>query len=586
MLASKICNKEQSYNGKSYKEGISPIYCNVFMICAFWLDRAHSYKWSIKDLGFTVQRYLFQILVRDCCFVKRCRFYIKGVFHSNKGCINLLFEAQECYDNSTSGGYRAAKCNQNLVFGFFQSYFEVFSVKGDVGLKFISYFNQITFNFRDIGLKLISYLSDIGLKLISYLSNISLKLISYFNQISFSSNVVFEAFNIFFHHYKLFSGYKPAYVAIPARLDSVDNSFSDRLRKPFGNKVFNNIMRIKRQHNKCLNFITRSLKDNLINIKKIAMLLVTFLLMVPTASQAKCTGRFVNPIADICWECLFPISIGSTEIISGDNPDTDNPSSPICACGTPVPRIGIAAGFWEPVRLVDVTKRPFCFVNLGGVEFDPGIAIGTGNSPRSTGRAVGSWHVHWYIYPLIYWLELVVDFLCLEQMSFDIAYITELDPLWGDDTLTFILNPEAVLFANPIAQAACAADCVAASTGLPMDSLFWCGGCQGSMYPLSGNVQGHVGSIQSALLATERMAYKLHRELIAWGTSGPDALCEKYPMPVMKKSQYRSQLTVPIPSDCYPFGRTTTLYESGKEIPIVGEDFGFLIWRKRNCCVL
>ena len=46
--------------------------------------------------------------------------------------------------------------------------------------------------------------------------------------------------------------------------------------------------------------------------------------------------------------------------------------------------------------------------------------------------------------------------------SFDLAYLTEVDPLWNDDELTLILNPDAVLFANPVAIAACAADCVAA----------------------------------------------------------------------------------------------------------------------------
>ena len=316
-------------------------------------------------------------------------------------------------------------------------------------------------------------------------------------------------------------------------------------------------------------------------------LLLVLLLLYPLASVARqCTGRLVNPITDICWECLFPITIGSLELIGSDKPDTDNPSSPICACGTPIPRIGIAAGFWEPVRLVDVTKRPFCFVNMGGISMDPGIAIGTGDAPSGSGKGNASWHVHWYIYPVIYWLELLTDFLCLEQSSFDIAYITELDPLWQDDSLTFILNPEAILFGNLIAQAACAVDCIAATAGLPMDGLFWCGGCQGGMYPLNGRIQAHVGSVQSSLLAAERMAYKLHRELLAWGTSGTKGLCQKYPMPVMKKSQYRSQLTVPVPSSCYPFGSSTTLYESGKEIPVTGEDFGYLIWRKRNCCVL
>ena len=328
--------------------------------------------------------------------------------------------------------------------------------------------------------------------------------------------------------------------------------------------------------------------------KPIYLLLAVFLVyttFIEEASASKCTGRFVDPIGDICWECLFPVTLGSIELIGGDMPDTDNPGSPICLCPKPpipIPVPGVAGGFWEPVRLVDVTKRPFCFVNLDGMEFDPGIDIGAGDASKSDGKGGGSWHVHWYIYPLIYWLELIVDFLCLEQMSFDIFWITEIDPLWQDDALTFLLNPEAILFGNPIAQAACAADCVKSTTGLPFDSLFWCSGCQGGMYPLNGRIQAHVGGIQSGLLAAERMCYKNHRELLAWGTSGStnDKICSKYVMPIMKKSQYRSQITVPIPSDCYPFGRTTTIYESGKEIPVSGEDFGFLIWRKRNCCVL
>ncbi|AVZ00461.1 hypothetical protein DAI21_22910 (plasmid) [Lelliottia sp. WB101] len=43
----------------------------------------------------------------------------------------------------------------------------------------------------------------------------------------------------------------------------------------------------------------------------------------------------------------------------------------------------------------------------------------------------------------------------------DIAYLSELDPMWNDSSLSVIINPEAVLFNNPIAQAACAADAAA-----------------------------------------------------------------------------------------------------------------------------
>ena len=76
--------------------------------------------------------------------------------------------------------------------------------------------------------------------------------------------------------------------------------------------------------------------------------------------------------------------------------------------------------------------------------------------------------------------------------------------------------------------------------GLPLDALFWCAGCQGGMYPLTGNVAAHVGGVQASLLAAERLVYRLHRLGLAWGTSGlgralralPDAHHEEVAVPL------------------------------------------------------
>jgi conjugal transfer pilus assembly protein TraU len=311
------------------------------------------------------------------------------------------------------------------------------------------------------------------------------------------------------------------------------------------------------------------------------------------AGPGRCTGKFVNPITDICWSCLFPISIGGLKIWPSSRPDTSNPALPVCLCGL---RPGIAMGFWEPVRLADVSMKPWCFVNLGGMKLDPGFDIGFKSmaGPSAVGGNTqynSQWHVHWYAYPLIYWMEIVADFLCLESGSIDILYITEIDPLWQDSELTAIINPEAVLFANPLALAACAADCVAATAKLPTDELFWCAGCQGTMYPLNGNVSATIGHVQASRLALARFSYKLHRELVAWGTMGSKGLCGKYLMPVMRKQQYRFQATNPNPQTkgryaCAPIGASTTFMSAGQVYPAIGEDMGYLVWRKRNCCAL
>lgn len=322
-----------------------------------------------------------------------------------------------------------------------------------------------------------------------------------------------------------------------------------------------------------------------------------------------CSGSFVNPITSTCWECLFPLTLGSIPLFTSGLKDAPNPSNPICFCPMSLPpffRIGLEFGFWEPVRLEDVTRKAWCFPNLGGIKIDPGVGYpSTSDDGHSMDQTAGNthsmYHVHHYIYPLMFWMELFTDFLCLENSTFDIAYVTELDPTWNDDSIAALIEPESVLFANPIAQAACALDCVSASTtGFGSNLMFWCAGCQGGMYPQSGNLPGEYGQVHGSVWAAERILFKLHRFGLASGTRGDQALCNLYPMPILDKQQYRLQFTNPsvgaggIPGgpslplgdyNCPSIGTTTLVSESGKVVPAVGEDLGFLVWRKRNCCV-
>ena len=114
---------------------------------------------------------------------------------------------------------------------------------------------------------------------------------------------------------------------------------------------------------------------------------------------------------------------------------------------------------------------------------------------------------------MFYWLELLADFACVERSNFDVAYLSEIDPLWQDDELSYLINPEAALFANPIAQAACAADCTSVTTtGRNIPGLFWCAGCHGTVYPMNGNIQADNSRIQGGLLAAERMTTALGQQ--------------------------------------------------------------------------
>lgn len=329
------------------------------------------------------------------------------------------------------------------------------------------------------------------------------------------------------------------------------------------------------------------------------VVLAAIVLLCSCATQAKpsCHGKMLNPVTQICWKCMFPLTIGGMKVFSGADDASTPPSSRsvLCTCGDPIPRVGIPVGYWEPFRVADVTTSPYCMVNLGGMSMDLGMSPPDGMVANKRGGKYGQkealYHVHWYVYPLMAWMNLISDLACMTEEGFDIAYLSELDPLWDDDELSFWINPEAVLFANPIAEAACIADCASSSFGCPLSSMFWCQGCRGGVYPLTGFLKNHTAGVDSSTAVVEKMIFKLHRELLLHGSIGKEGLCGLYPMPWWNKSQYKLQMTYPrVPKNsklaCNPIGRTTAIWGMNKEYPIKGEHFGYNVLRRMDCCVL
>lgn len=313
------------------------------------------------------------------------------------------------------------------------------------------------------------------------------------------------------------------------------------------------------------------------------------------ASMTPCTGKIINPATDICWECLLPITIGNSTVKSGTNPDTANPSMPLCKC--PPHSIyadyGIAVGYWEPMALVDVTRTPFCLVSFGGIA--AGTTTNAGDMTVADTRENSSFfHVHAYHFPIMQWLE-ILSANCHANGPIMPYYLSELDPTWNDDTLSMTLFPETASFGDAVTQSACAADATAASVGLPQDSLFWCAGAQGTMYPVTGHVAEHIGGVQASVLLTERLLFKLHRlGIVQDSDRSPAGLCAQHYQPILPKSRYRYQMTYPVPTTrslgCQPFGRSTipweAVYSASQETPVSTENYAYLIWRKRNCCDL
>ena len=107
-------------------------------------------------------------------------------------------------------------------------------------------------------------------------------------------------------------------------------------------------------------------------------------------ADPKCYGRFINPITHVDWKALFPLHIAGVKVASSHNDKaTKAPDhSPICACKDRLPFVyGIPVAFWQPWRAVDVTRKPYCMVNLGGMQLPTGISAPTGDIANAT--AVG-----------------------------------------------------------------------------------------------------------------------------------------------------------------------------------------------------
>ncbi len=298
-------------------------------------------------------------------------------------------------------------------------------------------------------------------------------------------------------------------------------------------------------------------------------------------------GSIVNPLTTICWECVFPMTVSGANITPGHK-DFQSHSDIFCYCHGVPPKAGVPLTFWEPTKLIDVTKEAYKLVGLGGVSIGKATIKNRGVLSKSgSGSQTSFAHIHIYDYPVFAILGLLTDFACIEDSECDLCYFSELDPSWYDDSLANILNADGTLFADPLAQIACVADCTSSSLSKPLDKLFWCAGCHGSLYPFSGTVGAHVGDIQASLLLMQRGIAKLHRSGFIKGYKEGN-YCEQSYMPVWKKTLYKSQIVYPVPQtkgECPSLGGTEVIWGSGKSYPYKGEEFVYVLWTKRQCCL-
>ncbi len=299
-----------------------------------------------------------------------------------------------------------------------------------------------------------------------------------------------------------------------------------------------------------------------------------------------------------CWACLFPIVSMGIKVPFGGGEDElpeDRSRKFICVCRDKmnVPYFGMLWGNWQPTRVVEFVRKPGCLAFLDGMKLKISSAA-FGEMESETGEnassgAQGNYHI--YAYPLLIMLNMMeTTSNCIKDsyMDIDILFMSEVDPTWNDDELAFFSSPEAALVNNPVGQLACIGDAVS-STVLkrPVNSLFWCAGSWGVMYPLAGSPVGDDGALDFSSLMLDRVLFALHRRGFLQVTYGDAALCKGNYSPHMPKTQYKFTMLYPVPEThtSHVSGEATLRWGTGRMVPVTGEDYVYLVWAWNDCCM-
>lgn len=314
-----------------------------------------------------------------------------------------------------------------------------------------------------------------------------------------------------------------------------------------------------------------------------------------TSAQAACTDKtMINPITDVAWDCIFPISVMGIAQDYGEHPPDSTGTQMLCSCPNARfpgdPGLGFMVSFWEPARMIDTTSDPWCFPGLG-LDLGGSTASGGGMGYSGSGRLsthaanVAFQHYHYYIMPLWAVLNLFTDIPCIsEEKTFDLAMVSEARPDWGDDITAMQLYPETAVMASPMTALACVADAVAATAQRPIDALYWCMGAWGTTYPMTGHitvtdyVEANAGIAGKAMYVQARTALLADRAV---------NYCHQTPMPIWIKSHWRIQQVDPVVDGrCRAIGYPGLLWTQRKNPVGAQDNFSWVLFRKVRCCVV
>jgi len=333
-------------------------------------------------------------------------------------------------------------------------------------------------------------------------------------------------------------------------------------------------------------------------MRRLLVGLMLVLSMYSASATADCSSQLFNPLSDTAWMWILPITVFGVELGGNGNPPMIASNPPLCICPAAYPpyyMYGVSVTYWEPLYILEVAQEPGCLVSIGQeLELQ---ALGYMDAARSSeGDQLNNRpFVHFYLYPIFDMMGSMFDMGCDGEDGagmFGDYYFSEIDPLWNIDTLGIYQAPETMLFTNPIAQASCAVDSVAAAVWYPIDYMFWCVGGWGPMYPYTGNAMvAHSDQQLNGLVAMKFLGQQARRTLM-YKTVGPSAMCSPHMFIFPVKGGYKYDPVVPIAyggDDPIYMGETEWKwgYTGGGSGPTnipLNQDAGVLIFQGKQCC--
>ncbi len=334
-------------------------------------------------------------------------------------------------------------------------------------------------------------------------------------------------------------------------------------------------------------------------MNKFLFVTLFFLSTSVLALNCKDSGVFTGGkmMAGICWDCFFPMEFSGISMDApngegsgGKPPGSYNGAACVCTDDLGIPAPGLHIGMWDITHAIETVTTPYCSPFLGGTNLSGSTRMAVGGDINGGEPDNAFLHLHVWTFPVAQVLQMFAGVNCNpgNLLEVDMSYISEPDPLWNDEILTTMIQPESLIFSTIVSQLACVGECAAMYVSDNVNLAPWCVGCWGGAYPSTGfDVVGSDLLKLSSILAVKSIN-AMHRRFLLHKTYGSDAMCSSYLFPSLLKEQYRLGYVFPgvEGTSNHEMGSPTITWGSGMTRPDASGQSVQVLYRYKDCCTL